>query len=217
MNNSTKANNQMYLAVAMMCAVLGMSLILSSCESGGSGGGSSGGSTVAGNVNTFSSASAFYAPQKPAHGLAKIIAEISEFVVPSALAAVANVHVQVQGTDLAGTTASDGSFIISGVPSGDQTLVFSFDTATAFLSVNVPANATVTLNDINVNGDSGSVHVGNTDVVVHEDDNSNSNDNEVENENENNNGNDNGHDDDNGNGNDNGHDDDNGNSNDNDD
>lgn len=61
-----------------------------------------------------------------------------------------NVEVSVAGTDLSSTTASDGLFVISGVPPGEQTVVFSRDTVAAPLLLQVPSNSVIELQNVRV-------------------------------------------------------------------
>lgn len=195
------------LALAAAAALAG-AVALVGCG-GGSDDGPSGNSTVSGNVSSVVGGGAFYQPSEPHGGIAGLLAGIRNLFIGKAWAAVQGVSIRVAGTDLEATTADDGSFIISGVPGGEQTLIFSYGGTTASLVITVPDNATVRLSDVDVFN--GSVDVGNVEVEINPDD---------DNGNTNANGNDNGDDDndngddDNGNGDDN---DDNGNSNDNDD
>ncbi len=188
----------------MLASVLALPLM--GCDSGGGGDGPSGNSTVQGNVDSISGGAATYRPASR-DGWRGILAQVAELVLPRAWAAVEGVTIRVVGTDLVATTADDGSFIISGVPAGQQTLIFSYGSTTSSLDVNVPANATVRLQNIDVS--SGSVDVGTVDVKVEAaDDNGNANvngnddddnDNDADDNDNDDNGNDDNDNDDNGN------------------
>lgn len=196
-------NLRLTILAGGVAAALAGAVALVGCGGGG-GDGPSGNSTIVGNVNSVVGAGVFYQPSEP-RGLAGLLAGLRDALVGKAWAAVAGVSIRVAGTDLEATTADDGSFIISGVPAGEQTLIFSYGGTTASLAISVPDNATVRLSDVDVFN--GSVDVNNVQVEVNPDDNGNSN--------ANGNGNDNG-DDDNGND-DNGNDDHGGDDNGNDD
>ena len=200
-------------SAALVCAAaIACAAGLAGCG-GGSDDGPPGGSTVSGDVASFAGGSVHYLPHAP-QGL---LARARNLLLPDAWAAVAGVTITVQGTDLEATTADDGSFIISGVPGGVQTLLFTYNGITKSLDVTVPENGTIRLNDVDV-GDDG-VDVGSVEVEVNpDDDNGNGNDNGDDDngndndDNGNDNDDDNGNDNDDDNGNDNG--DDNGNDND---
>lgn len=207
-------NLRLTILAGGVAAALAGGVALVGCGGGG-GDGPTGNSTVVGNVNSVVGAGVFYQPAEP-RGLAGLLAGLRDALVGKAWAAVAGVSIRVAGTDLEATTADDGSFIISGVPAGEQTLIFSYGGTTASLAITVPDNATVRLTDVDVFN--GSVDVNNVQVEVNPDDSSSSNANGNDNSGNDNGGNDNG-DDDNGNddhgGDDNGNDnhDDNGNDN----
>lgn len=144
-----------------------------------------------------------------------MLSQLTDLLLPRAWAAVEGVTIRVAGTELVATTADDGSFIISGVPAGNQTLIFSYGSTTSSLDVNVPANATIKLRDLNVS--SGSVDVGSLEVEIEDNPNANGNDDD-DNGNVDNDNDDNGNDDGDDNGNDDNDNDDNSNDdNDNDD
>lgn len=189
--------------IAMAAALVSFHLaFVVGCTGGG--GGADGRSTVEGNVNTFSVAGHFYAPEKDAGMWATIGGRVLEWVLPSAHAGIGGVTVHVQGTDITGTTDDRGNFILSGVPGGQQVIEFTYNGVTSTLTLNVPDYGLVKLSGVNVN-DSG-VYVREIEIEEYEDENENENDNDD-------NGNDNDDDDDNGNDNDD-DDDDNGNDND---
>ena len=201
-------------AIMWLAAILSMPLM--GCDGGGGGDGPSGSSTIQGNVNSIANGSATYRPASR-EGWRGLLGRMTDLVLPRAWAAVEGVSIRVVGTDLLATTADDGSFVISGVPAGQQTLIFSYGSTTSSLDVNVPANATVKLRNIDVS--SGSVDVGNVEVEVEEDDdngngNANANGNDDDNGNDDNGNDDNDNDD---NGNDDNDNDDNDNGNDDDD
>ena len=202
---------------ACLLAVL-LAVPLMGCDSGGGGDGASGSSTIQGNVDSVAGGSAVYRPERQ-EGWRAMFSQLTDLLLPRAWAAVEGVTIRVAGTELVATTADDGSFIISGVPAGNQTLIFSYGSTTSSLDVNVPANATIKLRDLDVA--SGSVDVGSVEVEIEEDPNANGNDDDdngnYDNGNDDNDNDDNGNDDDD-NGNDDNDNDDNGNDdNDNDD
>lgn len=172
--------NRSAAAVAVALALHGL-LVTIGCDSGG-GGGADGRSTVQGTVNSFSVAGNYYAPSKEPSLLPRLLVSVADLLMPPARAAVAGVSVSVQGTDISGTTDGSGNFILSGVPGGQQVIVFSYNGQTSTYSINVPGYGNVELSGISVN-DSG-VTVSEIEIEEYED--------ESENENENGNDNDDG-------------------------
>ena len=130
----------------LVCAA-GLLTLAGGCESGGGGGGPSGQSTIEGNVSSF-----------PSGGTVAGIAQSG---------GQGGIRVEVAGTDLSGETADDGSFVISGVPGGAQTLEFARGGIQKSLGVNVPEHGVVHLDDVKVD-DSG-IHVRHSSTDVLED------------------------------------------------
>lgn len=197
------ARRYVLVPLAVVAFAVHGALVMTGCEGGG--GGSSGRSTIQGNVNTFSVAGRFYMPERESGFWRGLAGKLVAFAVPTARAGTAGVAVSVQGTDISGTTDASGNFILSGVPGGQQVIVFTYNGVTSSLSLNVPDYGVVKLSGVNVNNDS--VTVREIEVEEYEDDNEN------ENENENGNDNDDNDNDDNGNDNDDDEDDDNENDN----
>jgi len=188
--------------MVMAAALVSLHLALVAGCTGG-GGGPDGRSTVQGNVNTFSVAGRFYAPEKEAGMWATIGSRVLEWVLPSAHAGIGGVTVHVQGTDITGTTDDRGNFILSGVPGGQQVIEFTYNGVTSTLTLNVPDYGLVKLSGVNVND--GGVFVREIEIEEYEDENENENENDNDdngNDNDDDNGNDNDDDDDNGNDND---------------
>jgi hypothetical protein len=63
---------------------------------------------------------------------------------------IEGVLVEIAGTDLAATTDENGFFIISGVPPGDHEVIFTFNGESAIWPQSVPANATVEMQNIQI-------------------------------------------------------------------
>jgi len=188
MNRRTCLDRNAPIGAALLAAVaIGLS---TACDGGGGGGGPDGSSTIQGTVDSFSGGGAFYMPREKGGRLEQLADSVIEWFVPSAQAAVGGVTVSVAGTDLSGTTDETGFFILSGVPGGNQTLIFSYNGQTSTLPVVVPDDGLLVLAGVDVVN--GNVNVDNITVVENENGNDNGNDD---------NGNDNGDDD---NGNDNG-------------
>ena len=80
--------------------------------------------------------------------------------------AVQGVQIGVSGTDLRATTAEDGLFVISGVPPGDQQLVFGIGAQQATATISVPPNSTIQIGQVSINGSNASL--GNVQVDVSE-------------------------------------------------
>lgn len=127
----------------LVCAA-GLLTLAGGCESGGGGGGPSGRSTIEGNISSF-----------PAGGVT--VVGVGQ----------AGVHVEVVGTDLSGETADDGSFVISGVPGGSQTLEFARGGVRKSMGLNVPEHGVVHLDDVKI--DDGGVHVRHSSTDILED------------------------------------------------
>lgn len=150
------------LAVALALGFVATTLLLASCDSGDSGGSdATGSSSIQGTVVSFSSGTAFFVPSAPESLLARALA----LFVPDAAAGLGGVNVRIRGTDLEGTTALNGYFIISGVPGGTHTLDFAMGAENASIDVAVPENATVTLNSVNIAG--GAVSTGGINIEIH--------------------------------------------------
>jgi hypothetical protein len=146
-----------------------MLIALAACSGGGGGGVSGGAATVRGVVVTFDDGTtAFYSP-RDVQDVAALPRWFSSLrIINTACAGVGGVTVGVQGTDLVGTTDSEGFFIISGVPPGDQVLVFSRNGASSTLGLAVPANSSIDLGDVRISG--GSATPGDVRVEIFEDD-----------------------------------------------
>jgi hypothetical protein len=172
-----KKKNKPAAALAAAVVAAAALMFFGGCDSGG--GGVSGHSTITGNVRSFSTATAFYMPAPRQSGITRFLNGIADLLVAPAQAAVPGVRVSVKGTDLSSTTADDGSFVVSGVPAGSQTLEFSSGGGTASLTVEVPDNSTVQLTDIDCQGSSqgspgsGMASVRSQHVEMHASDNNN--------------------------------------------
>lgn len=86
-----------------------------------------------------------------------------------------NVEVSVAGTDLASTTADDGFFVLSGVPPGDQSVVFARGGTDGRLNVAVPPDSVVELQNVRVrdgNATAESIRVEQSAAAGREDDDS---------------------------------------------
>lgn len=125
-----------------------------------------GGSTVQGNVVFFSAGGVTFRPTMSAPGAKGFLYALAEAMVPSAQAAVEGVTVRMVGTGLETTTASDGTFVMSGVPAGIHPMQFSYAGSTSMMEVDVPADATVTMTDIRCAGPQATV--GHMDVQMHD-------------------------------------------------
>jgi hypothetical protein len=152
------------MAVASLL-VSAATALLSSCDSGGDGSSPSGTSTVQGYVESFTTDTAYFLPAPRANGIESVIAGLSDLLAPSAYAGLGGVGVHMVGTDLRTTTADDGFFVMSGVPSGRQQMRFSFNGSDAYTDVEVPENSTVTLHDVRCVG--SSVSVGHMEMKMH--------------------------------------------------
>lgn len=158
-----------WLALLPLC--LFMVFGLAACSGGGGGGVSGGAATVRGVVVTFDDGqSAFYSP-RDVQDAGLLARWLVLFPVASAHAGVGGVTVRVENTDLLGTTDSEGFFILSGVPPGDQVLTFSRNGTSSSLDVSVPANSSVDLGDVRVSG--GRATPGDISVEIFEDNSNN--------------------------------------------
>ncbi len=146
-------------------ALAGGSLLVASCDSGGGDNGPDGNSTVQGTVVSFSSGTAYFVPMHAPRGLAGVLAGLLDLVIPQAQAGQNNVSVRIAGTGLFATTDETGFFVISGVPAGSQSLEFSMGTKSVSYAVGVPANATVTIKNISISGNS--ITTGGVDTQIH--------------------------------------------------
>jgi hypothetical protein len=155
------------LAMVLVALTLVGAMIVASCDSGDDkGSGASGSTTIIGSVNSYVAGSSFVVPVRRASGLAVMLDRALGVLVASANAGLGGVTVSVQGTDLSTVAAEDGSFVISGVPAGVQQLVFRYGDSTAYLSIEVPENATITLSGIEIVN--GSVNIGGMNVEVND-------------------------------------------------
>lgn len=170
------------LAGTVVGMLMASALFMASCDGGGGGGSS--GTTIIGSVNSYVAGSSFFAPERHASRWAKAADRLASLLVPKALAGLSGVIVTVVGTDLTAVAGDDGSFVISGVPAGTQQLKFQYGDSTAYWSVEVPENATITLSGIEISG--GSVNIADMNVEVN-DNTSNENDNGAVDENANDN------------------------------
>ncbi|TAN37102.1 MAG: hypothetical protein EPN23_06735 [Verrucomicrobia bacterium] len=126
---------------------------------GGGGDGAGGQATVTGSLKSFPSSDA------------KQIAQ-------NAKANQGGVEVEIVGTDIRGTTADDGLFVLAGVPGGHHNVRFSRGTHQAALGVDVPTNGIVHLDGVHVSdADDISVEAHHTEIF---DDHGNDGTNEVE-------------------------------------
>lgn len=153
------------LAVVLGVAVMAGALIVASCDSSDSNG-VSGNTTIIGNVSSYVAGSTFFTPSRRARGLARILDRALNLLVPPAVAGLGGVTITVAGTDLKAEAEDDGSFVISGVPAGAQQLIFTYGESTALLSIDVPANATITLSGIAISG--GTVNIGGVSIQVND-------------------------------------------------
>ena len=145
------------LAAAMAGALAAATMaFFAGCGGGGGGGGPSGNSTIMGTVKSYKTVASVYLPSERVNGLAKVVGTIADLFVPQAQAAVAGVTVKIKGTDLSGTTASDGLFVISGVPAGTRTVVFEFNGDSVEIEVEVEKGSTVHLDGVKCDGGSSS-------------------------------------------------------------
>ena len=179
--SSQKIRSGMIVALTAF-ALVGALMVVSCNDDESSGDGST---TVSGVVETFSGGTAYFKATHPS-----VWAGLLDLAVSPAFAGVAGVTVRVAGTDIEVTTGEDGSFVLTGVPEGPQQLIFSMGGVSSTLDLDVPANATIILNDVNVDGDSvsvGSIEVTSNDEDANEnddvDDNANDNDGGSENDN----------------------------------
>lgn len=122
------------------------------CDEGGDS--VSGTGTIQGNVKSYLANGVRYNPSNQSG----LCASIFDIFVNPAFAAVKGVIVRVKGTDLQTTTASDGSFIISGVPTGKQALELEYNGKKSTYEVTVEEDKKVVLSGITVAAD-GSVVV----------------------------------------------------------
>jgi len=149
-----KIRNVFY-SVIMCILMISFGSYLAGCGSSSSTGGDSGGSgdnadaggasgsTLSGTVVTFTAA--LGAERK------SLYAQIKDFLLPAASAQTSDVTVTVG--DAAVTTDSHGSFTITDVPVGNQTVTFAQGSSTAtYALADIVADETFTLNDINVDG-----------------------------------------------------------------
>lgn len=160
MKHSVRNITHPNFVIGFLVAVL-LALLVASCNDGGDG--PSGNSTVTGSVRTFSTGSALYLPEARANAVVRLVRGLGDLLVPAAKAHVQGVQVTIEGTDLSTSTAEDGTFIISGVPAGTQTIVFDFEQITATLTIVIPTNAVIHLNNVDVF--TTSVSTGKTVVV----------------------------------------------------
>ena len=134
-------------ALLLTCAGLAVMLVFTACEGGG---GSSGGATLSGNVESFTASGQVFLPQQRHGRIAHLLSALSDMIASPAVASVSGVKISVSGSDQTAATQPDGSFVIFNVPAGLQTLLFSFNGAQASLEVNVPANGTIELENVEV-------------------------------------------------------------------
>ena len=102
-------------------------------------------STITGNVESYDVAGVSYTPTDSG-----LLAVFNNLVVPSAEAGLGGVTVQVKGTDLVATSAADGSFVISGVPAGNRTLIFTYNGQTAEYPITIAANTSTRLRNVSI-------------------------------------------------------------------
>ena len=125
-----------------------------------------GASTIRGTVASFENEQAFFVPTPKPSALEQAVADVMELIVPSAHARRGGIVVRVRNTDLSTTTSSDGFFVISGVPPGNQVLIFSIEEKSAELPLDIPANSTTELEEISIN--EGVAKAARVNVEIHE-------------------------------------------------
>lgn len=133
-------------------AAVGMGvLFFAGCDGGGST--PRGKSTITGSVKSF--------PSSGAAGIVQVVG-----------ASRGGIEVEVVGSNIKGTTADDGLFILSGVSGGHREVRFSRGIHHASIGVQVPAHGTVHLDGVNVD-DADNMHIDDqhTDVIDDHDDN----------------------------------------------
>ena len=145
----TGPNLRWVTTLGLLAASCSLLLVLAACDGGG-GGGLGGASSIRGMVTSISGGGALFVPEPPRGRAAIALAWVSDVFVPTAHAAEEGVVVTVSGTDLEATTASDGFFILSGVPPGNRELVFERGPSSGSLDLEVPAYATIDLGDVRV-------------------------------------------------------------------
>lgn len=122
--------------------VIGFVFIMGCGGSSGGGGGGTG-ATLTGTVNTFTAA---LETEKKS-----FFARIKDFLLPTATAQASGVTVTVGNQST--TTDANGSFTLSDIPEGNNTVTFTQNSASADYSLmGVAEGETFTLNDVNVNG-----------------------------------------------------------------
>lgn len=156
-------------SLLLMAVLCGLISYLAACS--GSGGDSlTGAATIRGNVATFEGErTAWFAPERQSV-FARMISGLADALVTPAMANLAGISVAVAGTDLFTTTTEDGFFIISGVPPGPRDLVFSRGDDSASLSIDVPANSTVQLENVRIEKED--VRVDEIEIEIREDEDS---------------------------------------------
>lgn len=149
---------------ALLCAVM---VLVTGCFGGDSG--SSSGSRIHGSVSSFDGRLASYTPGDKESRQAGLLYYLCEILIPTAEAGTAGVAVSVAGTDISTTTNPDGDFVLTGIPEGAVLINFSYGGETYSYQLNVPANATIGMENVTISG--GSVSVGKIEVEVEDDNN----------------------------------------------
>jgi len=140
-------------AVVCLCAAL----TWCGCDSDDDGDVQADASHIRGNVMSYSTATAHFAPSPPEGKLQRLARATCDLFIPPALAGVGGVGVSIQNTSHETTTAADGFFVLSGIPPGDHILVFSYNNQSATFRITVPGHASIELRNVRVSD--GSVQV----------------------------------------------------------
>lgn len=124
---------------------------MTGCESGDEGDDELGSSSVQGYVQEFNAAgvSVLFGPDRDSKP-ARLVRLAGELIIPSAHAALGGVQVSVEGTDLVTSSGANGFFLISGVPSGRQRLVFTYAQQTAVYGLDVPDRTRIEMAKVRV-------------------------------------------------------------------
>lgn len=114
-------------------------VLMTGCEGSGSSG--SGGSTIQGNVLSVDG-----------------VRIARQMLLSRTHVAGSSIMVSVDGLEISAVASADGVFVLNGLKAGSYALVFTHGTETGTYSVDVPANAVVTLEGVVLNNGKVSVH-----------------------------------------------------------
>ena len=159
--NMQAVKEKLMIACAASAVALALGVTVTGCDGGGGGAGASApagaAGTLTGNVASFKAGGVSFYPAGRPGMLARWSDAAANIFVATAEAGMAGVQVTVLGTGITATTDADGNFVLTGVPAGNIELVFTMGAHSAILALNVAADTTIQLDDVNISETSVSV------------------------------------------------------------